>query len=302
MTWLYDIMRGFLFEQAFFHQTLPYPFRFDFVNNALMAAVVIGPLLGVLGTMVVVKRMAFFSQAIGNAALTGVSIGVLLGESYTAPYVSMFAFCLLFGIALKYTQYRTSLSNDVLIGVFLSISLAVGASLLLYVSAVINTHVLENILFGSILTVNDTDLNVLAAVAAICVLAGLPTYNQMLLASLNPSLADARGVPVRMLDYLFVILITLVTVACVKIVGAILVEALLLIPAAAARNISRSIRGFVLWSVVISTLSCFAGILIPMQYNLPLPSGGAIILVAASIFVVTTVIRNLASGYREARI
>jgi len=302
MTWLYDIMRGFLFEQAFFHQTLPYPFRFDFVNNALMAAVVIGPLLGVLGTMVVVKRMAFFSQAIGNAALTGVSIGVLLGESYTAPYVSMFAFCLLFGIALKYTRYRTSLSNDVLIGVFLSISLAVGASLLLYVSAVINTHVLENILFGSILTVNDTDLNVLAAVAVICVLAGLPTYNQMLLASLNPSLADARGVPVRMLDYLFVILITLVTVACVKIVGAILVEALLLIPAAAARNISRSIRGFVLWSVVISTLSCFAGILIPMQYNLPLPSGGAIILVAASIFVVTTVIRNLASGYREARI
>jgi zinc transport system permease protein len=281
---------------------LPAALQYEFVVNALIAALVIGPLLGTIGTMVVMKRMAFFSQAVGNAALTGVSIGVLLGESLTAPYVSMFGFCLLFGVVLKYTQNRTNLSNDVVIGVFMSISLAVGASLLLFVSAIINTHVLESILFGSILTVNDTDLNVLLAVTVLCAAIGLPLYNRMLVGSLNWSLADARGLNTRLLDYLFVIMITLVTVACVKIVGAILVEALLLIPAAAARNVSRSLRSFVVWSITFSTLACLLGIYIPMAYDLPLPSGGAIVLFAAAIFAVTIVIRNFSHRFTEARL
>ncbi|AKR56883.1 zinc ABC transporter permease [Devosia sp. H5989] len=291
MSWLFDLIRAGL-EQLANLNILPTAFYFEFVSNAVIAALIIGPLLGVLGTMVVVKRMAFFSQAVGNAALTGVSIGVLLGESYTAPYVSMFGFCLLFGVILKYTQQRTSLSNDVLIGVFLSISLALGSSLLLFVSARMNTHILEAILFGSILTVSHTDLNILVAVAVLCAAVGLPLYNPMLLGSVSPSLAGARGVNVRLNEYVFVILLTLVTAACVKIVGAVLVEALLVIPAAAARNVSRSIGQFVVWSVAIATASGVAGIVLPMQFDLPVPSGGAIILVAALIFGVTAVIRN----------
>jgi zinc transport system permease protein len=301
MSEIYAFLRGILADLSF-AGSLPTAFRYEFFSNAILSALLIGPLLGLLGTMVVVKRMAFFSQAIGNAALTGVAIGVMVGESYTAPYVSMFSFCLLFGLVLKFTQYRTSLSNDVLIGVFLAISLALGASLLLFVSARINTHVMESVLFGSILTVNDTDLNVLLVVTIVSLAAGLPLYNQMLLGSLNPSLAAARSVPVRPLDYLFVVLVTIVTVACVKIIGAILVEALLIIPAAAARNISRSLRGFVWWSVGIATFACLAGIYVPMEYNLPLPSGGAIILAAAAVFAVTVVVRSTATRFREARI
>ena len=281
---------------------LPAMFEYSFVINALLCGLVIGPLLGAMGTMVVMKRMAFFSQAVGNAALTGVAIGILLGESYTSPYVSMFSFCLLFGIVLKYTQHRTNMSSDTLIGVFLSISLALGASLLLFVSARVNTHILESVLFGSILTINDTDMNVLLVVAILCAGVGLPLYNRTLLASFNPSLAHARGLAVHRLDYIFVILITLVTVACVKIVGAVLVEALLLIPAASARNISKSLSGFVGWSVVFSTTSCLLGIYIPMHYDLALPSGGAIVLTAAIIFAITTVIRATAARFRDAGI
>ncbi len=279
---------------------LPEAFEYGFVINAIMCGIVIGPLLGWMGTMVVVKRMAFFSQAIGNAALTGVAVGILLGEPYTAPYVSMFSFCLLFGILLKYTQHRTSLSNDTLIGVFLSVSLALGASLILFVSARVNTHVLESILFGSILTVNDTDMNVLLSVTVLVLAVGLPLFNKTLLASFNASLAHARGLAVRRLDYIFVILITLVTVACVKIVGAVLVEALLLIPAAAARNISGSMKGFVTWSVIFSTLSCMTGIIVPMMYDLAIPSGGAIVLSAAILFIVTSIIRSFSARFREA--
>ena len=276
-------------------------FQYDFVINALMGAIFIGPLLGALGSMVVVKRMAFFSQAVGNAALTGVAIGVLLGESNTSPYVSMFGFCLIFGIVLKYTQHRSSLSNDTLIGVFLSISLALGASLLLFVSAKINTHIMEAVLFGSVLTVDDTDINILILTTIACAAIGGPLYNKTMLAALNGSLAAARGIKVKTLDYIFVIMITVVTVACVKIVGAVLVEALLLIPAAAARNVSRSLKGFVIGSMVISTISCLAGIIIPMQYDLPLPSGGAIILCSAICFLGTLIARACLPQFRTAR-
>lgn len=279
---------------------LPETFQYTFVINSLICGLLIGPLLGWMGTMVVVKRMAFFSQAIGNAALTGVAIGIMLGEPYNAPYISMFGFCLLFGTGLKYTQHRTSMSLDTLIGVFLSVSLALGASLVLFVSARVNTHILESILFGSILTVNDTDINVLLAVSVICVVVGMPLFNRTLLASFNPGLAHARGLAVRRLDYTFVILITLLTVACVKIVGAVLVVALLLIPAASARNICSSLSGFVGWSVAFSSASCLLGIVVPMQYDLAIPSGGAIVLAAAVIFVITTIIRSTSGRFREA--
>jgi len=281
---------------------LPRIFFYEFVINAVLCALVIGPLLGCMGTMIVAKRMAFFSQAIGNAALTGVAIGVLIGESYTAPYVSMFSFCLVFGIVLNYTKTRTRLSTDALIGVFLSISLAVGASLVLYVSARVNTHILESVMFGSILTVNNLDMNVLLVVTLITAALGLPFFNRILLGSLNPSLAQVRGVNVQALEYLFIILVTLVTVACVKIIGAVLVEALLLIPAAAARNITRGLRSFVWTTMALSLLSCLGGIIIPMQWDIPVPSGGAIVLVAAVFFILTTIMRSVLPGFREARI
>lgn len=301
MTELYTLMRDTVQNLAY-EGVLPLSFQYGFVINAVLCALFIGPVLGGVGTMVVVKRMAFFSQAIGNAAMTGVAIGVMLGESYTEPYVSMFAFCILFGLILNYTKGRTAISSDTLIGVFLSISLAVGASLLLFVSARVNTHILEAVLFGSVLTVSDTDINVLLVVTVAAVAVGVPLFNRFLLASLNPSLASVRGIPVKALEYVFVLLITVLTVACLKIVGAVLVEALLLIPAAAARNVITSMRGFVLLSMAISTVSCLAGVILPMQLDLPLPSGGAIIMVAATFFLLTTIIRVTLSRFREATV
>ncbi len=301
MTPFYEFVRVNLQELSY-AGTLPLSFQYGFVINALMCAFLIGPVLGGVGTMVVTKRMAFFSQAIGNAAMTGVGIGVLLGESYTEPYVSTFSFCILFGLVLNYTKGRTQISADVLIGVFLSISLAIGSSLLLFVSAQVNTHILEAVLFGSVLTVSDTDMNVLIVATILVLAVGIPLFNRMLLSSLNPSLASVRGVRVQFMEYVFVLIITLLTVACLKIVGAVLVEALLLIPAAAARNIVSSMRGFVIWSVIISTVSCIAGVLIPMQFGLPIPSGGAIIMVAASIFFLTTVFRMTLGRFREAQV
>ncbi|CAK9888533.1 metal ABC transporter permease [Pseudomonas sp. B21-012] len=272
---------------------LPEALAYGFVVNALLAGLMIGPVLGGLGTLVVVKRFAFFSEAVGHAALTGVAIGILLGEPYTGPYGSLFGYCLLFGILLNFLRNRTGLSPDTLIGVFLSVSLALGASLLLMLAGKINVHILENVLFGSVLTVSGQDLLVLGIVASLVLALALPLYNRIMLASFNPQLAAVRGVAVKSLDYLFVVLVTLVTVAAVKVIGAILVGALLVIPAAAARLISQSLKGFFWASVLIATLSTLVGILLPIVFDLPVPSGAAIILVAGCCFALAALARGL---------
>ncbi|CAG8863647.1 High-affinity zinc uptake system membrane protein ZnuB [Pseudomonas fluorescens] len=272
---------------------LPEALAYGFVVNALLAGLMIGPVLGGLGTLVVVKRFAFFSEAVGHAALTGVAIGILLGEPYTGPYGSLFGYCLLFGILLNFLRNRTGLSPDTLIGVFLSVSLALGASLLLMLAGKINVHILENVLFGSVLTVSAQDLLVLGIVALMVLGLALPLYNRIILASFNPQLAAVRGVAVKTLDYLFVVLVTLVTVAAVKVIGAILVGALLVIPAAAARLVSQSLKGFFWVSVLIATLSTLLGILMPIVFDLPVPSGAAIILVSGCCFALAALARAL---------
>jgi zinc transport system permease protein len=287
---LFELLRT-LCQQGSQQGLLPECFQYAFVVNSLLCALMLGPLLGGVGTMVVTKRLAFFSEAVGHAAMTGVAFGIILGEPYTAPYVSLFSFCILFGLIMNYTRNRTNMANDTLIGVFLSISIAVGACILLFVSSKINIHILDQVLFGSILTVNDLDMIVLLVITLLCGVLGVVFFNQMLLASFNPSLARLRGVRVTLLDYVFVFMVTVITVASVKIVGAVLVEALLLIPAASARNLSRSVKGFFFGSMVLATLSCLIGIILPMQLSLPLPSGGAIIIVSALFFVASVILR-----------
>src|SRR5690606_36182447 len=196
-----------------------------------------------------------FSEAVGHAAMTGVAIGILVGEPYTGPYGSLFGFCLLFGILLNYLRNRTGLASDTLIGAFLSISLALGGSLLLVLAGKINIHILENVLFGSVLTVTSQDLLVLSVIGVLTASLALFHYNHLILSSFNAQLAAVRKVRTTLMDYLFVVLVTLVTVAAVKVIGAILVGALLVIPAATARILAQSMRGFFWLSIVIAIVS-----------------------------------------------
>lgn len=272
---------------------LPSSLEYGFAFNAVLAGLIIGPVLGLLGTLVVVKRHAFFSEAVGHSALTGVAIGILLGEPYTGPYGALFGYCILFGLGLNYLKNRTGLTADTLIGVFLSLSLALGASVLLILAGKINVHILENVLFGSILTVNNTDLAVLAGVAVLVTVPLVALYNAFMLASFNPALATVRQVRVKTLDYLFILLVTIVTVASVKVIGAVLVGALLVIPAAAAKIISRSLHMFVVLSVLFALVATLSGILIPMEMALPVPSGAAIILCAGVLFLFAVLARAL---------
>lgn len=266
-------------------------FSYSFMVNALVAALLLGPLLGGLGTLVIAKRLAFFSEAVGHAALTGIAIGVLLGEPAENPIIGLFCFCMLFALLLHFVRNRTAVPYDTLVGVFLAIALAGGAALLMYVARKINIHMLENVLFGSILTITDFDLTILALSCSLIVVGLIFTFNRILLASISPDIARVRGYNTHFYDYLFVLMITLVTIAAVKIVGAVLVGALLLIPGATARLLTKSMGRFVLLSSFIATVSCLMGTLLPMELKLPIPSGASIIMVAASFFLIATLTR-----------
>ena len=264
---------------------LPDALRYPFVTRGLLAVLVLAPLLGGMSHLVVARRLAFFSTALGQAALTGLTLGLLAGEPINAPYAGMFGFCLGSSILMVYVKRRSRLPADTLIGVFMALTLGLGICLLVAATRQFNIHQIEAVMFGSLLTVTDTDLLllVLAAAGVLAVLAR--HYNALLLDSLGRPVAAAAGVDTAFVEYLFVVLLTVAIVLSLKVIGALLVEALVVVPAAAARNLARSTRGYLGWSVASALLTGVAGIFLSTRFRVP--TGGAVVLALAACFFVT---------------
>lgn len=273
---------------------LPAAFGYAFVVRGMLAVLAIAPLLGGLSHLVVARRLAFFSAALGQAALTGLTIGVVLGEPLDAPYGGIAGFCLLSALAMVYVRRHSGLPPDTLVGVFLALTLGLGICLLVAVTRRFNVHQIEAVMFGSLLTVTDRDLALLAGLGAAVLIATGVLYNRIALDSLDPALSRAAGLGSDALEYAFVALLTAAIVVSLKVVGALLVEALVVVPAAAARNLSRTTRGLLLWSVAIAAIAGEGGI--SLSSVLPVPSGGAVVLGLGAMFVVAFAARGLLRG------
>jgi zinc transport system permease protein len=270
---------------------LPADFQYPFLARGFLAVLILAPLLGGLSHLVVARRLAFFSAALGQAALTGVSVGLLLGEPLGAPYGGIFGFCLLSALAMIYVKRQSSLPPDTLIGVFLALTLGLGLCLLVAVTRRFNIHQVEAVMFGSLLTVTDTDLLLLVAVGIGVAFLLYDQYNALLLDSLNPSLARAQGADSAYLEYLFAVLLTIAIVVSLKIIGALLVEALVVVPAAAARNLARGARAYLLASIAIALLAGAGGLAVSTR--LLVPTGGAVVLALSLLFFVTLAVGAL---------
>jgi zinc transport system permease protein len=267
---------------------LPDALRYPFVARGVLAVLVLAPLLGGMSHLVVARRLAFFSTALGQAALTGITIGLLAGEPIQAPYAGMFGFCLAAAILMAFVKRRSKLPPDTLVGVFMALSLGLGVCLLVAATKQFNIHQIEAVMFGSLLTVTDTDLALLVAAAAGVLAVLARHYNALLLDSLGRPVARASGVDAAFLEYLFVVLLTMAIVVSLKVIGALLVEALVVVPAAAARNLARGTRGYLAWSVAVALASGLAGIFVSTRFRVP--TGGAVVLALASCFFVTLAI------------
>lgn len=269
---------------------LPRAFEYPFITRGLVAVTLLAPLLGGISHLVVARRMAFFSSVIGHGALTGLTLGLLLGAPTDTPWIGMLGFCLMLGIGISYVKRRSPLSPDTLIGVFMALTLGLGVCLLVAATKTFNIHQIEGLMFGSLLTVTDVDL--LLLVGASVLVGGVIAwrYNALLLDSVDGRLASTAKVDTAFVEYLFVALLTAAIVVSLKIVGALLVEALVVVPAAAARNVARTTRQYWLVSIAIAFVAGVGGIFVSSAWAVP--TGGAVVLALAAAFFVTLAFRR----------
>jgi zinc transport system permease protein len=197
----------------------------------------------------------------------------------------MFGFCLLATLAMVYVKRHATLPPDTLIGVFHALTLGLGLCLLVFITRQFNVHQIESVLFGSLLTVTDGDLLLLLAVGVLVAILLVREYNSLLLDSLSPPLASVHGAESAFLEYFFAIVLTLSIVVSLKVIGALLVEALVVVPAAAARNVARSARTYLVWSVLVAFFAGAGGL--GVSTKLLVPTGGAVVLSVSTIFFVT---------------
>jgi zinc transport system permease protein len=270
---------------------LPSDFQYPFLTRGFLCVLVLAPILGGLSHLVVTRRMAFFSAALGQAALTGVALGLLLGEPLNAPYGGMFGFCLLSTLAMVYVKRHATLPPDTLIGVFHALTLGLGLCLLVALTRQFNVHQVESVLFGSLLTVTDGDLLLLVGVGALVAILLVMQYNRLLLDSLSPPLARVAGAEPAYLEYFFALLLTMSIVVSLKIIGALLVEALVVVPAAAARNVARGTRSYLAWSVAVAFFAGAGGLGVSTRFLVP--TGGAVVLAVSGIFFLTLAARSV---------
>lgn len=253
---------------------------YNFMKNALLAIIIITPLFGLIGTMVVNNKMAFFSDSIGHSALTGIAIGIILG--ITNPTISMVAFAVIFAVALNAIKNRKTSSTDTIISVFSSVALAVGL-LLLSKNGGINKY--SSYLVGDILSITPKEILGLLVVFVIISIFWILRFNQILAISTNDVLARSKGIKVKFVENIFVILIAIVVMLSIKWVGVFLINALLILPAASSRNISSNMRQYHFYSIIFSVVSGIIGLILSYYYKLA--TGSTIVIIISIIFFVT---------------
>jgi zinc transport system permease protein len=267
---------------------LPPAFAHGFVARALVAVLLTTPLLGALGVVVTARRLAFFSTALGQAAMAGVAVGVFLGEPVEAPWVGMLGTTAVCAVWLVILRRHGRLPADTLIGVFLALSLAFGLAALVFVTRRFNLHQLEGVLLGNPLTVRGSDLVVIAVVAVVAAVVAWRCAKPLLLDALDPGLAAATGQKVIVFELTFVLALAAAVVVTSRMVGALLVEALLVVPAATARLLWPGFSRNVLASSVIALVSGVGGLVLSTASFLP--AGAAIVLVGGVLFAVAVIV------------
>ena len=258
---------------------------YRFMKNALLAIVIIAPLMGILGTMAVNNKMAFFSDALGHSALTGVALGVLLGIKN--EIISLVAFGVLLALVITRVKNKGNASSDTVISVFSSTAIALGLLVLSYGGGFAKYSAY---LVGDILSVTPGEILCLFITLIVVVIIWGVIYNKLLLISINRELAASRGIKTVLYENIFVIVVAVVVMLSIKSVGILLINSLLILPAATARNVSKNSRSYLTVSVITSLLCGVSGLVTSFYTN---TSAGATIVVAlAAVFFVTYIIKK----------
>lgn len=253
---------------------------YDFMKNALLAMVIITPLFGMLGTVIVNNRMAFFSDALGHSAFTGIAIGVILGVRNSN--VSMVAFAVLFALLLSYIKRKNTISTDTIISVFSSLGTAAG---LVILSRNGDFSKYSSLLVGDILSISKKEIALLEMAFVAAILFWLFFFNQLHAYSINETMARSKKINTVLIDNCFSVLVAVIIMLSIRWVGILLINALLILPAAASRNLASNLREYHGYAVLISMFSGILGLLLSYYNNTA--AGPTIVLVAVAVFFLT---------------
>lgn len=272
-----------------FCEMLPFEMlQWNFMRNALLAVLLMAPLFGLISTMIVTGRMSFFSDALGHSAFTGIAIGCICGIG-NPTWVAV-AFAVAFALLFSFVRIRSNQAADTLIGVFSSTAVALGIFIATLGGGSFTKY--NKYLVGDILSVSASEIGMLALVLLAVVLFWIVMGNRLTLASIHPQLASSRGINIHLIQTLFTTAIAVVVTLAISWVGLLILNSLLVLPAASARNVSRNLKQYHGYSVFFALFSGIGGLTV--SYYLGTSSGAAISLVLALIFAVSF-------GFRKTR-
>lgn len=283
--------------------------------RGLLAVILVCLICGGVGSLVVSNRMAFFSDALAHCAFAGVALGLLVGifagaqrgsdfDHWGIPAI-MVAFGILVGLAIAYVRAKTGLASDTVIGVFFAGAIGFGAMLFKALST-FSFISPENFLFGDPTLTKPAFLLVLFLLAVVTGGLLLLLYNKMVFASFNPSLARSRQIPLGLCNYLFIALLAMIVNLCFFTVGTLLINALLVVPAATAVNLSRNMRQLFWRSISLSLIAGICGTWVSWDVGIPNPNrrgemihfgpAGTIVVVSVLLFFASMIVRPWLRG------
>ena len=257
-------------------------FEYEFMRYAFVAVLLLTPLLGLIGTMVVNNKMAFFSDAIGHSALTGIAIGVMIG--FGTPVVALILFSILLAVIITVLKRKQISNTDTIISVVASVSTALGIVIL---SAGSSFNKYTQYIIGDILNVSKSDILFLAITLLVTILLWYFVYNRLLLTSLNRTIARSRGVPVFLYELLFSCLVAVVVAISIQWVGLLVINALIVIPSATSKLLAKNVKQYTLFSVVFSLCSGLGGLV--LSYYIDTAAGATIVLINGILYFVASV-------------
>ena len=261
--------------------------RWDFMKNALLALLLMAPLFGLLSTMIVTGRMSFFSDALGHSAFTGIALGCICGM--TMPIYAAVIFSVLFALLFSFVRSRSNQAADTLIGVFSSSAVALGIFVATLGGGSFTKY--NKYLIGDILSVTPAEIGLLAAVLFIVLIFWVLSVNRLTLTAIHPQLASSRGIPVGLSQTLFTVAIAVVVTLTISSVGLLILNSLLVLPGAAARNVAKNLKQYHGFSVLFALLAGLGGLVV--SYYSGCSAGAAISLLLALIFAVTFPLRRM---------
>lgn len=262
-------------------------FHWDFMKNALLAVLLMGPLFGLCSTMIVTGRMSFFSDALGHSAFTGIAIGCICGIS--GPTGVAVVFAVAFALLFSLVRSKSNQAADTIIGVFSSTSVALGIFIATIGGSSFTKY--NRYLIGDILSITPGQLGLLALVLTCVAVFWWFASNKLMLAAIHPQLASSRGIRVQLTQTAFTVVIAVVVTLAISWVGLLILNSLLVLPGAAARNVAKNTKQYHLFSVIIALAGSLAGLI--LSYYLGASAGAAICLVLAVIFAISFCLRKV---------